>query len=276
MFITPFKFTSDYSKPIGRDYSTTPFNYTRSITMITYPGVKQGMYTINTEGGISNIHTGRMMTPFVTNTGYLTVGLQQEVGYTKNFQVHRLVAYQFCNPPCNEEIAKYTVNHIDGNVLNNTCGNLEWISYASNNHHAMEVLHHTSNPIVNGRPIVDEEFVRYLCEQFVAGKSNTEIMKDLGMSIDNANHTLLRDIRGGYTWTNITCQYTFDRSSKKHAYTKEEKAQIDSMILKGMKDYEVFKVMQGRSYNPSTDRLDSSYRTIQSRRIALRKKGYNV
>lgn len=276
MFISPFEFTSNYSKPSDRGYTVTPFNYTRSIAMITYPGVKKGMYTVNTEGGVSNIHTGQMMTPFVAGGGYLAVGLQQEFGYTKNFHVHRLVAYQFCNPPCDGDISNYTVNHIDGNIFNNTCGNLEWISYAANNHHAMEVLYHTSHPVVNGRPIVNEEFVRYVCEQFVAGKSNTEIMRELGMTIDNANHTLLRDIRGGYTWTNITCQYNFDRSSKKHAYTKEEKAQIDNMILKGMTDYEVFKVMQGRAYNPSTDRLDSSYRSIQTRRVALRKKGFNV
>ena len=269
MFISPFEFTSDYSKPTDRDYSTTPFNYTRSIAMITYPGVKRNMYTINTEGGISNIRTGRMLNPFVTNTGYLAVGLQQEVGYTKNYHVHRLVAYQFCNPPRDEDISNYIVNHIDGNMLNDSCGNLEWISYAANNHHAREVIYNTSHPVVNGRPIVDEDFVRYLCEQFVAGKSNTEIMKELGMTIDNANHTLLRDIRGGYTWSYITSQYTFERSSKKHAYTKEQKAQIDGLILKGMPDYEVFKVMQGRKYNPSTDRLDSSYRSIQTRRVAL-------
>lgn len=256
-------------------YSTSGYECTRGIAIISYPGVKPNMYTINTNGEIYNIHTQAKISSYdAIGTGYMKSTLISVDGTPIPFLVHRLVAFHFCNPPMNFE--QLTVNHIDGNRKNNWAGNLEWVTYAANNQHERYVLNNRRCHVANGRPIVNEEFVRYLCEQFVAGKSNTEIMRELGMIIDNANHTLLRDIRGGYTWTNITCQYNFDRSSKKHAYTKEEKAQIDNMILKGMTDYEVFKVMQGRTYNPSTDRLDSSYRSIQTRRVALRKKGYNV
>ena len=256
-------------------YSTNGYECTRGIAIISYPGVKPNMYTINTNGEIYNIHTQAKISSYdAIGTGYMKSTLISVDGTPIPFLVHRLVAFQFCNPPIN--YGQLTVNHIDGNRKNNWAGNLEWVTYAANNQHERYVLNNRRCHIANGRPIVNEEFVRYLCEQFVAGKSNTEIMRELGMTIDNANHTLLRDIRGGYTWMNITCQYNFDRSSKKHAYTKEQKAQIDGMILKGMTDYEVFKVMQGRAYNPSADRLDSSYRSIQTRRVALRKKGFNV
>jgi hypothetical protein len=43
-----------------------------------------------------------------------------------------------------------------------------------------------------------------------------------------------------------------------------------------MNDFEVFKIMVGRDYVASTDRKDSSYRTIHSIREALRRKGHNV
>ena len=274
MYNQIINFKTNYT-PNPAVYSTGGYECTRGIAIISYPRVKPNMYTINTNGEIYNIHTQAKISSYdAIDTGYVKSTLISVDGTPIPFLVHRLVAFHFCNPPMNFE--QLTVNHIDGNRKNNWAGNLEWVTYAANNQHERYVLNNRRCHVANGRPIVNEDFVRYLCEQFVAGKSNTEIMRELGMTIDNANHTLLRDIRGGYTWTNITCQYNFDRSSKKHAYTKEQKAQIDGMILKGMTDYEVFKVMQGRAYNPSTDRLDSSYRSIQTRRVALRKKGYNV
>ena len=40
---------------------------------------------------------------------------------------------------------KNTINHIDGNPLNNFYTNLEWVSQAENNLHAYRVLHRRVN-----------------------------------------------------------------------------------------------------------------------------------
>lgn len=47
--------------------------------------------------------------------------------------VHRLVAEAFLSD------RDETVNHIDGNKLNNTLVNLEWVSYSENNSHAFKL-----------------------------------------------------------------------------------------------------------------------------------------
>ena len=51
----------------------------------------------------------------------------------KAFQVSRLVGHAFVNGYSEE---KNTINHIDGDFLNNKASNLEWVSQAENNLHA--------------------------------------------------------------------------------------------------------------------------------------------
>lgn len=56
-------------------------------------------------------------------------------GIHKTCLVHRLVAYAFLGKPENDEM---TVNHKDGNRLNNCVDNLEWLSRADNIRHGFQ------------------------------------------------------------------------------------------------------------------------------------------
>lgn len=74
------------------------------------------------------------MASHVGNHGYLAVGLRCN-GKRKLLLVHRLVAAAFVGPcPTGTE-----VNHKDGNRLNNSAGNLEYISRSENIRHAQRV-----------------------------------------------------------------------------------------------------------------------------------------
>lgn len=99
-----------------------------------------GGYMVSNMGRIKNpkrydrsghLREERIMHPFVSPHGYKRINLYI-CGKRKNFFVHRLVALEFVEGF--EE--GLTVNHIDGNKLNNSYQNLEWVTSGENQKHA--------------------------------------------------------------------------------------------------------------------------------------------
>ena len=81
----------------------------------------------------------------------------------KNKYLHRLLAKQFVANPNNYD----TVNHIDGNKLNNSAENIEWTSQSRNSLHADE-LGLTYKP---DRKHTKDEYEYLLFERFFKGES---------------------------------------------------------------------------------------------------------
>lgn len=74
----------------------------------------------------------------ITHQGYEGIGLAGRL-----YLIHRLLAEQYLlnidNKPC--------VNHKDGNKLNNSLDNLEWVTYSENTRHAFATgLRHNYYP----------------------------------------------------------------------------------------------------------------------------------
>ena len=90
-------------------------------------------YLVSIHGNIKNKKTGKILKPYHTNRGYLTVGFWVE-GKKQRFSIHRLVASAFLENPKNLP----EVNHINGCKIDNNLCNLEWTSGSANVSHAFQ------------------------------------------------------------------------------------------------------------------------------------------
>lgn len=84
-------------------------------------------YLISKDGGVFSLKNNRFLKSRVNENGYLSIMLRGKV-----YKIHRLIAIAYIPNPLN----KKTVNHIDGNKLNNSVKNLEWATHSENNKHA--------------------------------------------------------------------------------------------------------------------------------------------
>lgn len=89
-------------------------------------------YSLSNLGEIYSSKSNRFLSPCIGSSGYLRVTLTDDEGATKDFSIHRLVAFSFLR----EDTERSYVNHIDGNKLNNNVKNLEWVTASENNIHA--------------------------------------------------------------------------------------------------------------------------------------------
>ena len=92
----------------------------------------EGLYEVASCGVIRNAKTGRWLTPSVKDDGYMSVKLYRS-NKPFNKAVHRIVAEAYISNPEN----KPQVNHKDLNKKNNDVSNLEWVTQAENQSHAI-------------------------------------------------------------------------------------------------------------------------------------------
>lgn len=91
-------------------------------------------YEVSVLGNIKNKFTKQVLKPQIGSTGYYHIRIRHINGKFKTVKLHRLVALTFMDNPEN----KNTINHKDGDKLNNKLSNLEWATDLENSTHARE------------------------------------------------------------------------------------------------------------------------------------------
>jgi hypothetical protein len=91
-------------------------------------------YSVTTEGKVFSLKGNKKeLLGKICKSGYRQILINHK-GIRKYFLVHRLILSSFVLNPFN----KRTVNHKDGNKLNNNVSNLEWNTDSENQIHAIE------------------------------------------------------------------------------------------------------------------------------------------
>lgn len=106
--------------------------------------IKGTHYSVSSGGRVRNDETGKNLSLQTDRYGYSNVHLYFD-GKEHRIQVHRLVAQAFLPNPLNMP----QVNHIDGNKQNNNMINLEWVTNAENQKHAIK-----HGLIKSARPVI--------------------------------------------------------------------------------------------------------------------------
>jgi hypothetical protein len=93
----------------------------------------EGFYSVESDGRVWTHRRNKYLNPGSGSSGYLSVTITRD-GKPKAFSIHRLVAMAFIDNP----EGKPQVNHKDGNKLNNSADNLEWVTNSENMRHAVK------------------------------------------------------------------------------------------------------------------------------------------
>lgn len=130
----------------------------------------------------------RELKPYLDRDGYKRVTLTIN-GRTKHYSVHRLVALTYLV----NEYNKPEVNHIDGNKLNNSLENLEWVTRSENTQRAYD----NKQQIALGKPKLNPTLVKEIREN-KENLNREQLARKYNVSCGCIQH-----IRRGRTWKTI-------------------------------------------------------------------------
>lgn len=177
---------------------------------------KNTRYRISDSGEVFSTISNKVLKPIDDTHGYMVVTLYID-GSSEKYKVHRLVAEVFIDNP----LGLLTVNHKDGNKLNNKVENLEWMSQAANTKHAWEsdlMVKGSQTPIAK----LDEESVEEIMNCFFEGLTNQQIAE-----VYNVARGTISKIRDRKTWRHVRPDITTFPSTSGH--TSGYKLSIDDV-----------------------------------------------
>lgn len=149
-------------------------------------------YKITPEGMIYNAK-GNCRKPSICKKGYAHITLSNK-GSKTTYLVHRLVAEQYI--PNSSKLLQ--VNHIDGNKLNNSVSNLEWVSSSTNVIHSFSSGLSNYSGSKNGRSKLTEDQVVQIKQLLLQGIKNKEIADKFSIS-----KSVICDIKHKRKWSHI-------------------------------------------------------------------------
>lgn len=132
-----------------------------------------------------------------TKDGYKNIKAVNSDGKWKTLTVNRLMKWTYFNCFTHND-DRYTINHIDGNKLNNNLYNLELVSRQKNVQHAFDTKLRTHKGENNTRTLLTEKDVRGVKSLLKIGVRQIDIAR-----IFKVKRGLIYSIKAGRTWKHL-------------------------------------------------------------------------
>lgn len=165
--------------------------------LVDIEGVVKNYYYVSNTGKVKNIK-GQLIKPDLINSGYLVYRLyngSKTPPKYKHVLAHRLVMMTF-HPVDNQD--KLTVNHKDGDKLNNFDHNIEWMTYSDNNYHSVLLNKQYGVNIYNS--IFTRDQLRIIYYELQKGTSYSDILNLIGLENTKNYRDYIGNIKRGITY----------------------------------------------------------------------------
>lgn len=189
---------------------------------LIYPGIRQNFYKIDEYGNIYSSYKHDFMSPSKDKDGYLKISLRGSEVSAKTVRIAKLVAYSYLGP--SKDLVDPTVNHKDGNILNNHYSNLEWMERQINT----SIRFKRGEGATNSQAKLTTNDVKEICELLI----NTNLTCPQIAKKFNVSPSAIRSIVDKKTWKNIS--YCYDFSCRK--YTRDSFGKFTTINLNLIKE----------------------------------------
>lgn len=169
------------------------------------------LYGITNKGRVVNLTTNTVLTNKINNNGYLCTTIQIN-NKVYNIIIHRMVAIYFVKGRTKEMDC---VNHIDGNKLNNSLDNLEWVNITINNYHMHEYGLTKKGSECKQSKINEEIAMKIYNEHHINGLSYNEIRDKY-----NISKSIIGKVCRKERWKHIHKDYKYSKYSEVQRLSK--------------------------------------------------------
>ena len=163
---------------------------------IHYSKIKSGLYAIEENGEVYSYTKKDYMKTSIDKDGYVTISLKNQNNGYSHFGIHRLLMIAY-KPVQNME--ELTVNHIDGNKLNNSLDNLEWCTASENTYLAHKTNLNNTRGEHHGKAKLSEKQAKRVIQMIKEGKGTKEIRKEIPFITKN----IVNSIKHNRTWKHL-------------------------------------------------------------------------